>query len=126
MTAALVVLTPRRITVCCPDHMRAADDVLSTCCDRENCWPCCPECPTCPLNAAAEADRPGWGRRAAEDVRRWKAEVRGDRLALVEIGTAMWFYDRSDYLRFVVHPPVVGAVFASRAVSRAIWDEVFA
>lgn len=122
MTAELAVLEHRRVTVCCASHTPGG---LGWCCDISDCAPCCPECPTCVQCMSTESSHPGWRAAAAEEQRRWQSEYWGDRRALASIASALWWFDRSDWRRTVIEPPMVLIVRTSRAVTRAIWDQVF-
>jgi len=122
VTGVVAVPQHRQVRVCCAAHTPGG---LGWCCDIADCSPCCPECPTCVLCISSEAASPGWRVRAAADRRRWQSEFWADRRALASIAAALWWFDRSDWARTIVHPPVPQIVSTSRAVARAFRDEVF-
>lgn len=74
---------------------------------------------------STESSHPGWRKAAAEERRRWQTEFWADRRALASIAAALWWFDRSDWRRTIVHPPMVLIVSTSRAVARTVWDQVF-
>jgi hypothetical protein len=125
VTGMMAVPQHRKVTVCCGSHVRSVDGSLGACCDRDDCSPCCPECPTCVVVLSIESTSPGAGRQAARDRERWLSEFHGERYALAAIGQALWWFDRFDYRRFVIHPQVPMVVRTSRAVARTVWDQVF-
>ncbi len=117
------VLVPTgRVQVCCSRHTPGG---LGWCCKITDCSPCCPECPTCVVTMSYESANPGWRKQAAADRRRWQAERNTDRRALAHIAAAMWWFDRFDWTRTVIHPQVPMLVRTSRAVARTTWAQVF-
>lgn len=65
MTGALV--PTGIITRCCDIHHAGP---TGSCCDPEDCGPCCPECPTCPL---VQAMSPEQRLTVAREHRAWMA-----------------------------------------------------
>jgi hypothetical protein len=88
------------ITVCCSSHRRGP---AGTCCDPEDCGPCCSLCPTCPRCADSERHQPGWRRRSASaDAAFWAPVLL--RWAHENLADALWWFDRLNPLRTVVRP----------------------
>lgn len=86
------------ITVCCASHRPGG-----SCCDPDDCGPCCPLCPTCPTCAASEKLQPGWRMRAwRADAAFWKPVFL--RWAHENLADALWWFDRLNPLRTIVHP----------------------
>lgn len=88
------------IIVCCASHRPGP---IGYCCDREDCGPCCSLCPTCPTCAASEKLQPGWRKRSQHaDAAFWKPTLL--RWAHENLADALWWFDRLNPLRTVVHP----------------------
>lgn len=125
MTTTALVPTGR-VQVCCGKHIPSERGWCCGCGDgSDNCYPCCPECPTCVRGITCEAAHPGWRRQAAADEHRWQAEWNAYYHAPAWIAAAMWWFDRSNWARTVIHPQVPEIVRLSRAVERTTWNLVF-
>jgi hypothetical protein len=71
-----------------------------------------------------ERFNPGWRRQALQEQRRWLAEFRGERWALVEMGRALEWWDRgSRYKRMAARPAVAMIVRTVRRVGEAVWSQ---
>lgn len=88
------------ITVCCASHQPGP---TGSCCDPDDCGPCCSLCPSCPKCVASEKLQPGWRVRSQHAGAAFWAPVLL-RWAHENLADALEWFDRLDPHRTVVHP----------------------